>query len=155
MQCCENRLSCQYITDVGQSKCRAERNQALEQAKRPHESMFVPECNEDGTFAQVCLCNTTHSFFFVFFHILSVSVDSSPVTNHNFTDFKGTHYTKFTLSGFRLHILASLECLLLIKSQFKNSVEVFIICQNLELYLRISCSNNITVQESDVCSTHN
>lgn len=46
---------CQRLTDAGgQSKCHAERSQALEQARRPQESMFVPECNEDGTFAQVC-----------------------------------------------------------------------------------------------------
>ncbi|XP_012727777.2 SPARC-related modular calcium-binding protein 1 isoform X4 [Fundulus heteroclitus] len=53
--------------DAGQSKCHVERNQALEQARRPQESMFVPECNEDGTFAQVqchtltgyCWCVTT------------------------------------------------------------------------------------------------
>ncbi|XP_041667781.1 SPARC-related modular calcium-binding protein 1 isoform X5 [Cheilinus undulatus] len=45
------------LKDGGQSKCRVERSQALEQARRPHESMFVPECNEDGTFAQV-QCHT-------------------------------------------------------------------------------------------------
>ncbi|KAM4540537.1 SPARC-related modular calcium-binding protein 1 isoform 3-T3 [Fundulus diaphanus] len=53
--------------DAGQSKCHVERNQALEQARRPQESMFIPECNEDGTFAQVqchtltgyCWCVTT------------------------------------------------------------------------------------------------
>nr|XP_019953751.1 PREDICTED: SPARC-related modular calcium-binding protein 1 isoform X2 [Paralichthys olivaceus] len=55
------------LKDAGQSKCRVERNQALEQARRPQESMFIPECNEDGTFAQVqchtltgyCWCVTT------------------------------------------------------------------------------------------------
>lgn len=51
----KSRLSCQSVTDAGQSKCRVERTQALEQARRPQESMFIPECNEDGTFAQVCL----------------------------------------------------------------------------------------------------
>ena len=51
----EIRLSCQSVADAGQSKCRVERNQALEQARRPQESMFIPECNEDGTFAQVCI----------------------------------------------------------------------------------------------------
>ncbi|KAM4724151.1 SPARC-related modular calcium-binding protein 1 isoform 4-T4 [Anableps anableps] len=53
--------------DAGQSKCHVERNQALEQARRPQESTFIPECNEDGTFAQVqchtltgyCWCVTT------------------------------------------------------------------------------------------------
>uniref|UniRef100_A0A671RVZ7 SPARC-related modular calcium-binding protein 1-like n=1 Tax=Sinocyclocheilus anshuiensis TaxID=1608454 RepID=A0A671RVZ7_9TELE len=50
-----------------QTKCRTERIQALEQAKRPQESIFIPECNDDGTFAQVqchtltgyCWCVTT------------------------------------------------------------------------------------------------
>uniref|UniRef100_A0A672QIW9 SPARC related modular calcium binding 1 n=1 Tax=Sinocyclocheilus grahami TaxID=75366 RepID=A0A672QIW9_SINGR len=52
---------------AGQTKCRTERIQALEQAKRPQESIFIPECNDDGTFAQVqchtltgyCWCATT------------------------------------------------------------------------------------------------
>ncbi|KAK3538169.1 hypothetical protein QTP70_032561, partial [Hemibagrus guttatus] len=55
------------ISDSGQSKCFVERSQALEQAKFPPESIFIPECNEDGTFAQVqchtltgyCWCVTT------------------------------------------------------------------------------------------------
>ncbi|XP_067311082.1 SPARC-related modular calcium-binding protein 1 isoform X6 [Pseudorasbora parva] len=55
------------IKEAGQTKCRTERFQALEQAKRPQESIFIPECNEDGTFAQVqchtltgyCWCVTT------------------------------------------------------------------------------------------------
>ncbi|XP_056111048.1 SPARC-related modular calcium-binding protein 1 [Rhinichthys klamathensis goyatoka] len=53
--------------EAGQTKCRTERIQALEQAKRPQESIFIPECNDDGTFAQVqchtltgyCWCVTT------------------------------------------------------------------------------------------------
>ncbi|XP_068947893.1 SPARC-related modular calcium-binding protein 1 isoform X5 [Petaurus breviceps papuanus] len=53
--------------DVGQSKCLQERAQALEQAKKPQEAVFVPECNEDGSFTQVqchtytgyCWCVTT------------------------------------------------------------------------------------------------
>ncbi|XP_056624461.1 SPARC-related modular calcium-binding protein 1 isoform X13 [Triplophysa dalaica] len=53
--------------ETGQSKCRLERSQALEQAKRPQESIFIPQCNDDGTFAQVqchtltgyCWCVTT------------------------------------------------------------------------------------------------
>ncbi|KAI2654600.1 SPARC-related modular calcium-binding protein 1 [Labeo rohita] len=40
------------LTEAGQTKCRTERIQALEQAKRPQESIFIPECNDDGTFAQ-------------------------------------------------------------------------------------------------------
>ncbi|TRY57885.1 hypothetical protein DNTS_014402 [Danionella cerebrum] len=55
------------LKEVGQTKCRTERIQALEVAKRPQESIFIPECNEDGTFAQVqchtmtgyCWCVTT------------------------------------------------------------------------------------------------
>ncbi|XP_060735101.1 SPARC-related modular calcium-binding protein 1 isoform X7 [Tachysurus vachellii] len=55
------------IKDSGQTKCFVERSQALEQAKFPPESIFIPECNEDGTFAQVqchtltgyCWCVTT------------------------------------------------------------------------------------------------
>lgn len=55
-------MQCQYVADAGQSKCRVERNQALEQARRPQESMFIPECNEDGTFAQVRLPLPTDFF---------------------------------------------------------------------------------------------
>uniref|UniRef100_A0A3P8VNF7 SPARC related modular calcium binding 1 n=1 Tax=Cynoglossus semilaevis TaxID=244447 RepID=A0A3P8VNF7_CYNSE len=66
----EHRGRCR---DVGQSKCRAERNQALEQAKRPHESMFVPECNEDGTFAQV-QCHTLTGYCWC------VTSDGKPVS---------------------------------------------------------------------------
>ncbi|XP_016310539.1 SPARC-related modular calcium-binding protein 1 isoform X10 [Sinocyclocheilus anshuiensis] len=55
------------LTEAAQTKCRTERIQALEQAKRPQESIFIPECNDDGTFAQVqchtltgyCWCVTT------------------------------------------------------------------------------------------------
>lgn len=41
------------LLDAGQSKCRLERAQALEQAKKPQEAVFVPECGEDGSFTQV------------------------------------------------------------------------------------------------------
>ncbi|XP_065144766.1 SPARC-related modular calcium-binding protein 1 isoform X14 [Paramisgurnus dabryanus] len=55
------------LKEAGQSKCRVERSQALELAKRPQESTFIPQCNDDGTFAQVqchtltgyCWCVTT------------------------------------------------------------------------------------------------
>lgn len=55
------------MKEAGQTKCQTERIQALEQAKRPQESIFIPECNDDGTFAQVqchtltgyCWCVTT------------------------------------------------------------------------------------------------
>lgn len=43
------------LLDAGQSKCRLERAQALEQAKKPQEAVFVPECGEDGSFTQVGL----------------------------------------------------------------------------------------------------
>nr|XP_014340930.1 PREDICTED: SPARC-related modular calcium-binding protein 1 isoform X1 [Latimeria chalumnae] len=43
--------------DAGQTKCRAERLQAQEQAKKPLEAVFIPECSEDGSFAQV-QCHT-------------------------------------------------------------------------------------------------
>lgn len=47
--------------DAGQSKCRLERAQALEQAKKPQEAVFVPECGEDGSFTQVRLLHTGFS----------------------------------------------------------------------------------------------
>uniref|UniRef100_A0A3Q2WQH0 SPARC related modular calcium binding 1 n=1 Tax=Haplochromis burtoni TaxID=8153 RepID=A0A3Q2WQH0_HAPBU len=69
--------------DAGQSKCRVERNQALEQARRPQssESMFIPECNEDGTFAQV-QCHTLTGYCWC------VTSDGKPVSGssvHNRT----------------------------------------------------------------------
>ncbi|XP_054469765.1 SPARC-related modular calcium-binding protein 1 isoform X2 [Anoplopoma fimbria] len=69
------------LKDAGQSKCRVERNQALEQARRPQESMFVPECNEDGTFAQV-QCHTLTGYCWC------VTTDGKPVSGssvHNRT----------------------------------------------------------------------
>ncbi|XP_060919625.1 SPARC-related modular calcium-binding protein 1 isoform X7 [Labrus mixtus] len=69
------------LKDGGQSKCRVERNQALEQARRPQESMFVPECNEDGTFAQV-QCHTLTGYCWC------VTGDGKPVSGssvHNRT----------------------------------------------------------------------
>uniref|UniRef100_A0A674B6T3 SPARC related modular calcium binding 1 n=1 Tax=Salmo trutta TaxID=8032 RepID=A0A674B6T3_SALTR len=67
--------------DGGQSKCRVERNQALELAKRPLESIFIPECNEDGTFAQV-QCHTLTGYCWC------VTTDGKPVSGssvHNRT----------------------------------------------------------------------
>ncbi|XP_008312366.1 SPARC-related modular calcium-binding protein 1 isoform X2 [Cynoglossus semilaevis] len=93
----------QEVKDVGQSKCRAERNQALEQAKRPHESMFVPECNEDGTFAQVqchtltgyCWCVTSDGK-----PVSGSSVQNrTPVCSGNFHEFMGTHAATSGLSA--------------------------------------------------------
>ncbi|KAM9355899.1 SPARC-related modular calcium-binding protein 1 isoform 3-T3 [Pholidichthys leucotaenia] len=69
------------LKDAGQSKCRVERSQALEQARRPLESMFVPECNEDGTFAQV-QCHTLTGYCWC------VTTDGKPVSGssvHNRT----------------------------------------------------------------------
>ncbi|XP_069016797.1 SPARC-related modular calcium-binding protein 1 isoform X3 [Embiotoca jacksoni] len=69
------------LKDAGQSKCRTERNQALEQARRPQESMFIPECNEDGTFAQV-QCHTLTGYCWC------VTSDGKPVSGssvHNRT----------------------------------------------------------------------
>ncbi|XP_036449416.1 SPARC-related modular calcium-binding protein 1 isoform X6 [Colossoma macropomum] len=69
------------LKDAGQSKCRVERSQALEQAKRPQESIFIPECNEDGTFAQV-QCHTLTGYCWC------VTTDGKPVSGssvHNKT----------------------------------------------------------------------
>ncbi|MBN3298824.1 SMOC1 protein, partial [Amia calva] len=59
--------------DAGVTKCRAERSQALEQAKRPQESIFVPECNDDGSFAQV-QCHTLTGYCWC------VTPDGKPVS---------------------------------------------------------------------------
>lgn len=69
------------LKDAGQLKCRVERNQALEQARRPQESTFIPECNEDGTFAQV-QCHTLTGYCWC------VNSDGKPVSGssvHNRT----------------------------------------------------------------------
>ncbi|XP_028294505.1 SPARC-related modular calcium-binding protein 1 isoform X2 [Gouania willdenowi] len=69
------------LKDSGQMKCRAERNLALDQPRRPHESMFIPECNEDGTFAQV-QCHTMTGYCWC------VTSDGKPVSGssvHNRT----------------------------------------------------------------------
>uniref|UniRef100_H3CGF0 SPARC related modular calcium binding 1 n=1 Tax=Tetraodon nigroviridis TaxID=99883 RepID=H3CGF0_TETNG len=57
----------------GQSKCHADRSQALEHTRRPQESTFVPECNEDGTFAQV-QCHTLTGYCWC------VTSDGKPVS---------------------------------------------------------------------------
>ncbi|XP_026166535.1 SPARC-related modular calcium-binding protein 1 isoform X11 [Mastacembelus armatus] len=91
------------LKDAGQSKCRVERNQALEQARKPQESMFVPECNEDGTFAQVqchtltgyCWCVTSDGK-----PVSGSSVHNrTPVCSGNFREFMGTHAGTSGLSG--------------------------------------------------------
>ncbi|XP_077394600.1 SPARC-related modular calcium-binding protein 1 isoform X1 [Festucalex cinctus] len=90
-------------TDEGQSKCRVERSQALEQARRPQESMFVPECNEDGSFAQVqchtltgyCWCVTTDGK-----PVSGSSVHNrTPVCSGNFHEFLGSHTGTSALTG--------------------------------------------------------
>lgn len=65
---CVIRRICIYIAEAGQTKCRTERIQALEQAKRPQESIFIPECNDDGTFAQVCQSSGPLHFMCCFWH---------------------------------------------------------------------------------------
>ncbi|XP_016310536.1 SPARC-related modular calcium-binding protein 1 isoform X8 [Sinocyclocheilus anshuiensis] len=82
------------LTEAAQTKCRTERIQALEQAKRPQESIFIPECNDDGTFAQVqchtltgyCWCVTTDGK-----PVSGSSVQNkTPVCSGNFREFMGT-----------------------------------------------------------------
>ncbi|XP_077416177.1 SPARC-related modular calcium-binding protein 1 isoform X3 [Vanacampus margaritifer] len=90
-------------TDEVESKCRVERSQALEQARRPQESMFVPECNEDGSFAQVqchtltgyCWCVTTDGK-----PVSGSSVHNrTPVCSGNFHEFLGSHTGTSALTG--------------------------------------------------------
>uniref|UniRef100_A0A1A8LZ17 SPARC related modular calcium binding 1 n=2 Tax=Nothobranchius pienaari TaxID=704102 RepID=A0A1A8LZ17_9TELE len=67
--------------DASQSKCRSERNVALELSRRPQEAIFIPECNEDGTYAQV-QCHTLTGYCWC------VTNDGKPVSGssvHNRT----------------------------------------------------------------------
>ncbi|XP_073782965.1 SPARC-related modular calcium-binding protein 1 isoform X13 [Danio rerio] len=91
------------MKEAGQTKCRTERIQALEQAKKPQESIFIPECNDDGTFAQVqchtltgyCWCVTTDGK-----PVSGSSVQNkTPVCSGNFREFMGTHAGTSGLSG--------------------------------------------------------
>ncbi|KAJ8341060.1 hypothetical protein SKAU_G00333510 [Synaphobranchus kaupii] len=69
------------LRDAGQSKCRVERGQALEQAKRPQESIFIPECKDDGSFSQV-QCHTLTGYCWC------VTSDGKPISGssaHNRT----------------------------------------------------------------------
>ncbi|XP_069494979.1 SPARC-related modular calcium-binding protein 1 isoform X2 [Ambystoma mexicanum] len=59
--------------DAGQSKCRVERAQALELAKKPQEGVFIPECNENGSFTQV-QCHTYTGYCWC------VSQDGKPIS---------------------------------------------------------------------------
>ncbi|KAL0969466.1 hypothetical protein UPYG_G00227710 [Umbra pygmaea] len=83
------------LKDVGQSKCSVERSQALDQARRPQESIFVPECNEDGTFAQVQCHTLTGYCWCVTADGKPVSGSSvhnrTPVCSGNFREYMGTH----------------------------------------------------------------
>ncbi|KAI4788443.1 hypothetical protein KUCAC02_035848, partial [Chaenocephalus aceratus] len=85
------------VKDAGQSKCRVERNQALEQSRRPQESIFIPECNEDGTFAQVQCHTLTGYCWCVTSDGKPVSGSSAhnrtPVCSGNFRESMGTHAT--------------------------------------------------------------
>ncbi|XP_063764403.1 SPARC-related modular calcium-binding protein 1 isoform X2 [Eleginops maclovinus] len=91
------------VKDAGQSKCRVERSQALEQGRRPQESIFVPECNEDGTFAQVQCHTLTGYCWCVTGDGKPVSGSSqhnrTPVCSGNFREFMGTHAGTSGLSG--------------------------------------------------------
>ncbi|XP_034713935.1 SPARC-related modular calcium-binding protein 1 isoform X1 [Etheostoma cragini] len=91
------------LKDAGQSKCRVERNQAMEQGRRPQDTMFIPECNEDGTFAQVqchtltgyCWCVTSDGK-----PVSGSSVHNrTPVCSGNFREFMETHAGTSGLSG--------------------------------------------------------
>ncbi|XP_053538706.1 SPARC-related modular calcium-binding protein 1 isoform X6 [Ictalurus punctatus] len=87
----------------GLSKCLVERSLALEQAKMAQESIFIPECNEDGTFAQVqchtltgyCWCVTTEGK-----PISGTSVQNkTPVCSGNVHEFMGTHAGTSGMTG--------------------------------------------------------
>ncbi|XP_076833883.1 SPARC-related modular calcium-binding protein 1 isoform X3 [Brachyhypopomus gauderio] len=91
------------LKEAGQSKCWMERNQAQEQAKRPQEAIFIPECNEDGTFAQVqchtltgyCWCVTSDGK-----PVSGSSVhNKTPVCSGNFREFMRTHAGTSGLTG--------------------------------------------------------
>ncbi|XP_029982564.1 SPARC-related modular calcium-binding protein 1 isoform X4 [Sphaeramia orbicularis] len=89
------------LKDAGQSKCHVERTQALEQARRPQE--FIPECNEDGTFAQV-QCHTMTGYCWCANSdgkpVSGSSVHNrTPVCSGNFREFMGTHAGTSGLSG--------------------------------------------------------
>ncbi|XP_029973273.1 SPARC-related modular calcium-binding protein 1 isoform X3 [Salarias fasciatus] len=91
------------LKDAGQLKCRVDRNQALEQARRSQEYTFIPECNEDGTFAQVQCHTLTGYCWCVNSDGKPVSGSSvhnrTPVCSGNFREFMGTHAGTSGLSG--------------------------------------------------------
>ncbi|XP_069049519.1 SPARC-related modular calcium-binding protein 1 isoform X2 [Lepisosteus oculatus] len=91
------------LRDAGLTKCRAERSQALEQAKRPQEAIFIPECNEDGSYAQV-QCHTLTGYCWCMTPdgkpVGGSSVQNrTPVCSGNIRDFMGTHAGTSGLSG--------------------------------------------------------
>ncbi|RXM97555.1 SPARC-related modular calcium-binding protein 1 [Acipenser ruthenus] len=59
--------------DSGVTKCQGERSQAQDLAKKPQESVFIPECNEDGSFTQV-QCHTLTGYCWC------VTPDGKPVS---------------------------------------------------------------------------
>ncbi|XP_066551070.1 SPARC-related modular calcium-binding protein 1 isoform X2 [Amia ocellicauda] len=91
------------LGDAGVTKCRAERSQALEQAKRPQESIFVPECNDDGSFAQV-QCHTLTGYCWCVTPdgkpVSGSSVQNrTPVCSGSIREFMGSHAGTIGLSG--------------------------------------------------------
>ncbi|XP_011488379.2 SPARC-related modular calcium-binding protein 1 isoform X1 [Oryzias latipes] len=91
----------QELKDVGLSKCRADRRQALEQTRKPQD--FIPECNEDGSFAQVqchtltgyCWCATSEGK-----PVGGSTVrNRTPVCSGNTGENMGTHAGTSGLSG--------------------------------------------------------
>ncbi|XP_072555176.1 SPARC-related modular calcium-binding protein 1 isoform X3 [Paramormyrops kingsleyae] len=86
------------IRDIGQLRCKAERNQALD-----HPKEFIPECNEDGSFAQV-QCHTLTGYCWCVTPdgkpVSGSSVHNrTPVCSGNFREFMGTHAGTSGLSG--------------------------------------------------------
>ncbi|XP_017271054.1 SPARC-related modular calcium-binding protein 1 isoform X1 [Kryptolebias marmoratus] len=89
--------------DAGQSKCRTERSDALEQSRRPHESIFIPECNSDGTYAQV-QCHTLTGYCWCVNNdgkpVSGSSVrNRTPVCSGNLREYMGTNAGKSGLPG--------------------------------------------------------
>ncbi|XP_054597786.1 SPARC-related modular calcium-binding protein 1 isoform X4 [Nothobranchius furzeri] len=88
--------------DASQSKCRLERNAALELSRRPQEAIFIPECNEDGTYAQV-QCHTLTGYCWCVTNdgkpVSGSSVHNrTPVCSGNLSEYMGTHAGKSGLS---------------------------------------------------------
>lgn len=117
-QCLKLNCPCQHVTDAGQSKCHVERNQALEHARRPQESTFIPECNEDGTFAQVCV--SYHLSLLPF----SLIFHTSPLI----WTIVFTQSMKFSFSNMLVH---SNKC--------SYNIEMYLYLQMLVLHVQVQC----------------